>query len=241
VVHQEYASAVMSACRSWTLRVSPVSSWCWSISTATACTCRSSPCTWSPLYRCGARERPAAQTRTDQWARARKRAAEQVRDVAAELLDLYARRKRSKACNFRSTSRSYLAFANAFPFDETEDQGEAIRAVFERPRGRSADGPHRVRRRRVRQDRSSDARRVRGGRGGQTGRVARTHDTPGPAALTNFRDRFADWAVRVESLSRFGNSKETQTTIEGSKAERSTSSSQPTGCCTRTRASRISG
>src|SRR5262249_26479363 len=67
---------------------------------------------------------------TDQWARARKRAAEQVRDIAAELLDLYARRKAQQGLKLPLNEQDYQGFANAFPFDETEDQGEAIRAVL---------------------------------------------------------------------------------------------------------------
>ncbi|MEL4403169.1 hypothetical protein AAEJ42_23390, partial [Shewanella algae] len=67
---------------------------------------------------------------TDQWARARRRAAEQVRDVAAELLDLYARRKAQQGLTLPLQEQEYQAFANAFPFEETEDQAEAIRAVL---------------------------------------------------------------------------------------------------------------
>src|SRR6202008_4075540 len=57
---------------------------------------------------------------TDQWARARRRAAEQVRDVAAELLDLYARRKAQQGMKLPVNEQEYQKFADAFPFDETE-------------------------------------------------------------------------------------------------------------------------
>src|SRR5262249_24809730 len=66
---------------------------------------------------------------TDQWAKARKKAAEQVRDVAAELLDLYARRKAQRGLKLPLTEADYQTFANAFPFEETEDQAKAIKAV----------------------------------------------------------------------------------------------------------------
>src|SRR5262249_17746489 len=68
---------------------------------------------------------------TDQWARARKRAAEQIRDVAAELLDLYARRKAQQGLRLSFSESDYQSFANAFPFEETPDQAEAIRQVLE--------------------------------------------------------------------------------------------------------------
>ena len=67
---------------------------------------------------------------TDQWARARRRAAEQIRDVAAELLDLHARRKAQPGLALPLPELEYQAFASAFPFEETADQGQAIRQVL---------------------------------------------------------------------------------------------------------------
>ena len=152
---------------------------------------------------------------TDQWARARRRAAEQVRDVAAELLDLYARRKAQQGLKLPLSEQDYQAFANAFPFDETEDQGEAIRAVLQdmqsdRPMDRIVCGDVGFGKTEVAMRAAFAA--VEAGKQvavlAPTTLLAQQH-------LTNFRDRFADWAVRVEALSRFGNSKETQATIEG--------------------------
>src|SRR5437763_1147257 len=68
---------------------------------------------------------------TDQWARARKRAAEQIRDVAAELLDLNARRKAQPGLALAVSELDYQSFAHAFPFEETEDQAQAIEQVRE--------------------------------------------------------------------------------------------------------------
>src|SRR5262249_11703646 len=65
---------------------------------------------------------------TDQWAKARKRAAEQIRDVAAELLDLYARRKAQQGLKLPLAEQDYQAFANDLPFDEAQDQAEDIQA-----------------------------------------------------------------------------------------------------------------
>ena len=72
---------------------------------------------------------------TDQWARARRRAAEAVRDVAAELLDLHARRAAHQAAPLNAGELEYQTFANGFPFEETADQAEAIRQVLKDMQG----------------------------------------------------------------------------------------------------------
>src|SRR5262249_25878106 len=58
-------------------------------------------------------------------------AAEAVRDVAAELLDLHARRAAHQAKPLNTPELEYQAFANAFPFEETADQTEAIQQVLQ--------------------------------------------------------------------------------------------------------------
>jgi transcription-repair coupling factor (superfamily II helicase) len=152
---------------------------------------------------------------TDQWARARKRAAEQIRDVAAELLDLYARRKAQQGLRLPFNELDYQAFANAFPFEETEDQAQAIRAVLtdlrdDRPMDRIVCGDVGFGKTEVAMRAAFAA--VQGGKQvavlAPTTLLAHQH-------LANFRDRFADWPVRIEALSRFGNAKETQATLEG--------------------------
>src|SRR4029077_4925941 len=82
---------------------------------------------------------------TDHWARARRRAAEQIRDVGAALLDLYARRKAQQGLALAVSESDYQSFANAFPFEETEDQAQAIEQVLadlrsERPMDRIVCG-----------------------------------------------------------------------------------------------------
>ena len=67
---------------------------------------------------------------TEQWARAARRAAAAVRDVAAELLDLHARRAAHQAPALRAGELEYQTFANGFPFEETADQSEAIARVL---------------------------------------------------------------------------------------------------------------
>jgi transcription-repair coupling factor (superfamily II helicase) len=152
---------------------------------------------------------------TDQWARARKRAADQIRDVAAELLDLYARRKAQQGLRLPLNETDYQSFANAFPFEETQDQAQAISQVLddlqsERPMDRIVCGDVGFGKTEVAMRAAFAA--VEAGKQvavlAPTTLLAQQH-------LTNFRDRFADWAVRVEALSRFGNSKETQATLAG--------------------------
>jgi transcription-repair coupling factor (superfamily II helicase) len=155
---------------------------------------------------------------TDQWAKARKRAAEQIRDVAAELLDLYARRRAQQGLKISVPELEYQSFANAFPFEETDDQAEAIRQVLadlesSRPMDRIICGD-------VGFGKTEVAMRaafvtVQAGRQVAvlvpTTLLAQQH-------LTNFKDRFADWPVRIESLSRFGTGRETLATLAAIEA-----------------------
>ena len=142
------------------------------------------------------------------WERAKKRAAQKVRDVAAELLALYAQRAARPGTVFKYDRAMYEQFANAFPFEETPDQQRAIEAVIDDlATGKSMD------------------RVVCGDVGfGKTEvalRAAFVAATAGkqvallvPTTLLaqqhyqNFRDRFADWPIRVEVLSRFKSKKE---------------------------------
>ncbi len=151
---------------------------------------------------------------TDQWAKARRRAAEQIRDVAAELLDLYARRKAQRGLKLPLSDIDYQTFANAFPFEETEDQAQAIRQVLadlqsERPMDRIVCGDVGFGKTEV----AMRAAFVAAQAGKQVAVLAPT-TLLAQQHLANFRDRFAEWAVRVEALSRFGNARETQATIE---------------------------
>ncbi len=152
---------------------------------------------------------------TDQWARAKKRAAEQVRDIAAELLDLYARRKAQHAASLQLRQIEYQAFANAFPFEETPDQTDAIRKVVEdlartQAMDRIVCGDVGFGKTEVAMRAAFVA--VQAGRQVvvlvPTTLLAQQH-------LGNFRDRFADWPVRIEALSRFRTAKESDAVIEG--------------------------
>jgi transcription-repair coupling factor (superfamily II helicase) len=151
---------------------------------------------------------------TDQWAKARKRAAEQIRDVAAEMLDLYARRKARQGLKLELRDLEYQAFADAFPFEETEDQAEAIRQVLadlasDRPMDRIVCGDVGFGKTEVAMRAAFAA--VQAGKQVAvlvpTTLLAEQH-------ASNFRDRFADWPVRIESLSRFRSGKEAAAVVE---------------------------
>jgi transcription-repair coupling factor (superfamily II helicase) len=75
----------------------------------------------APLHRLG----------SGQWEKAKRRAAEQVRDTAAELLNIYARRAAREGHPFRYSPQDYETFAQDFGFEETADQNAAIHAVIQ--------------------------------------------------------------------------------------------------------------
>ena len=145
---------------------------------------------------------------TSQWEKARKRAAEKARDVAAELLDLYARRAANKKTPMAMPDEHYAAFAAAFPFETTPDQQDAIDAVIkdmlsEHPMDRLVCGDVGFGKTEVAMRAAFLA--VHSGKQVMvlvpTTLLAQQH-------YENFKDRFADWPVRVEVLSRFRSKKE---------------------------------
>jgi transcription-repair coupling factor (superfamily II helicase) len=114
-------------------------------------------------------EAPLHKLGSGQWEKARRKAAEQVRDTAAELLNLYARRAAREGHAHRFSAHDYEAFAASFGFEETPDQRAAIHAVIQDMISPQADGPPGLRRRRLRQDRGRAARRLRRGARRQAG------------------------------------------------------------------------
>lgn len=116
------------------------------------------------------------------WVKARRKAAEKVRDVAAELLDVYAMRAARHGFAFKHDREAYRQFAASFPFEETEDQLNAINAVLsDMCQAKSMD--RLVRRRGLWQDRSGDAGGVCGRARRQAGGRAGAHHPARPAAL----------------------------------------------------------
>jgi len=148
-----------------------------------------------------------------QWERIRKKAAQQVRDVAAELLDIYARRAAREGHAFTLDEADYRAFCAGFPFEETADQASAIEAVVDdmragRPMDRVVCGDVGFGKTEVAMRAAFVA--VLGGRQVSvlvpTTLLAQQHEQ-------NFRDRFADWPVRIEALSRFRSAREQKTIL----------------------------
>ncbi|VAW72763.1 Transcription-repair coupling factor, partial [hydrothermal vent metagenome] len=152
----------------------------------------------APLHRLG----------SDQWEKARKRAAQRVRDVAAELLDIYARRAARQGYTFPFDADEYRAFASTFPFEETPDQATTIEAVIAdmtgpQPMDRVVCGDVGFGKTEV----AMRAAFVAAQAGRQvtvlvpTTLLAQQH-------YQNFADRFADWPIRVDVLSRFRSKKQ---------------------------------
>ena len=152
----------------------------------------------APLHRLGGK----------QWEKARKKAAQQVRDVAAELLDLYARRLAREGFAFPLDERLYAEFVSDFPFEETADQQRAIDAVIgdltsPMPMDRVVCGDVGFGKTEVALRAAFVA--VQAGRQVAllvpTTLLAQQH-------FATFSDRLADWPVRVELLSRFRSGKQ---------------------------------
>lgn len=149
------------------------------------------------------------------WEKAKKKAAEQVRDTAAELLHLYALRQSRPGFAFKVSASDYEAFAEGFAFEETPDQASAIRAVLEdmtsgRPMDRLVCGDVGFGKTEVALRAAFMA--VMGGK--QVAVLCPTTLLAEQHAQT-FKDRFAPWPVRVAELSRFRTGKETTRTLEG--------------------------
>jgi transcription-repair coupling factor (superfamily II helicase) len=151
---------------------------------------------------------------SDQWQKARKKAAERVRDVAAELLDIYARRAARQGYAAEVDQDEYLAFASAFPFEETPDQAQTIEAVLDdmrsqRPMDRVVCGDVGFGKTEVAMRAAFIA--VQSGRQVAvlvpTTLLAQQH-------YQNFSDRFADWPVRIDVLSRFRSKKQQDSVVE---------------------------
>ncbi|TWX73491.1 transcription-repair coupling factor [Colwellia sp. C1TZA3] len=144
----------------------------------------------------------------DTWSKAKQKAAEKVRDVAAELLDIYAKRASNHGYSFKQNKDDYRAFTDSFGFEETFDQAQAINAVISDMLSPKAMD-----------------RLVCGDVGfGKTEVAMRAafiavNDGKQVAILVpttllaqqhheNFRDRFANWPINIEVLSRFRTAKE---------------------------------
>ena len=149
------------------------------------------------------------------WEKAKKKAAQQARDTAAELLNIYAQRAARVGHAFKIDWSDYEAFAEGFGFEETPDQSAAIQAVIQdlvaaKPMDRLVCGDVGFGKTEVALRAAFVA--LMGGR-----QVALLVPT---TLLTEqhyntFKDRFAPWAIRIEELSRFRSPKEIKATLVG--------------------------
>lgn len=154
----------------------------------------------APLHRLG----------SDNWRKAKEKAAKEVRDVAAELLDIYARRDARVGFAFPYNKEEYQRFADTFPFEETPDQEATIHAVrndmlSHKPMDRLVCGDVGFGKTEVAMRAAFIATQA----GKQvailvpTTLLAQQH-------YENFVDRFVDWPVNVEAISRFKSAKDTK-------------------------------
>jgi len=162
----------------------------------------------APLHRLG----------SDQWAKAKKRAIDRIRDVAAELLDVYARRAARPGHRFRWPEQEYRAFEAGFPFELTDDQDRTIKEVLDdlssdQPMDRVVCGDVGFGKTEVALRASFAA--VHGGK--QVAILVPTTLLAQQHGQT-FSDRFADWPVRVEVLSRFCSARQAKDIVAGMRS-----------------------
>jgi len=162
----------------------------------------------APLHRLG----------SGQWDKARRKAAEQVRDAAAELLNLYARRAAREGHAHRYSAHDYEAFASSFGFEETPDQRAAIHAVIQdmvspQPMDRLVCGDVGFGKTEVALRAAFIA--VIGGKQvailAPTTLLAEQH-------YQTLVDRFGRWPVRIAEMSRFRSAKEVKQALDGLEA-----------------------
>ncbi|MFV2056522.1 MAG: transcription-repair coupling factor [Thiohalomonadales bacterium] len=143
-----------------------------------------------------------------QWEKSKRKARERILDVAVELLDIYARREAKQGHSYQIDAEQYQVFSASFPFEETPDQRDAIESVVNdmqgtKPMDRLICGDVGFGKTEVAmratfiaiQDGKQVAMLV------PTTLLAQQH-------YETFIDRFADWPVRVEAMSRFKSKKE---------------------------------
>ncbi|CAM3364821.1 transcription-repair coupling factor [Polaromonas hydrogenivorans] len=160
-------------------------------------------------------EAPLHKLGSGQWEKARRKAAEQIRDSAAELLNIYARRAAREGHAFRYSPGDYEVFANDFGFDETPDQSAAIHAVIQdmispRPMDRLVCGDVGFGKTEVALRAAFIA--ITGGK--QVALLAPT-TLLAEQHYQTLVDRFAKWPVRVAEMSRFRSGKEITAAIKG--------------------------
>ena len=158
----------------------------------------------APLHRLG----------TDQWQRAKKKAAEKAYDVATELLEIHAKRAAKKGFEFTLNQDEYSSFCSGFPFEETPDQALAIESVLKdmqapTPMDRVICGD-------VGFGKTEVAMRATFMCCQSSKQVIVLVPTTLLAQqhVNNFKDRFADWPFKIASLTRFDSKSDQNKTIK---------------------------
>jgi transcription-repair coupling factor (superfamily II helicase) len=150
-----------------------------------------------------------------QWEKAKRKAAEQVRDTAAELLNLYAQRALRKGHAFGVKQHDYEAFSESFPFEETPDQAAAINATLDdlkagKPMDRLVCGDVGFGKTEV----ALRAAFIAVADGKQVAVLVPT-TLLAEQHFNTFSDRFADWPVKIAELSRFRSAQEQSEALKG--------------------------
>jgi transcription-repair coupling factor (superfamily II helicase) len=160
-------------------------------------------------------EAPLHKLGSGQWDKAKRRAAEQVRDSAAELLNIYARRAAREGHAFRYSPSDYETFSNDFGFEETPDQKAAIHAVIQdmispRPMDRLVCGD-------VGFGKTEVALRAAfiGITGGKQVALLAPTTLLAEQHYQTLVDRFSKWPVKVAEISRFRSTKEVNLALKG--------------------------
>lgn len=151
----------------------------------------------------------------ERWQKTKRKAAEKIKDSAAELLDIYARREAQTGVGFTIDAANYQQFCRGFGFEETDDQSAAIAKVIDdmrqpQPMDRLVCGDVGFGKTEV----ALRAAFIAVDNGYQvavlvpTTLLAQQH-------FATCQDRFADWPINVAVLSRFNSSAKTQEVVAG--------------------------
>ncbi len=161
----------------------------------------------APMHKLGA----------EAWQKIKRKAAQKANDIAAEILDLHARRAAKEGMAYHINMEEYASFASAFPFEETEDQQKAIDDVL-------TDLASPIAMDRVvcgdvgfgKTEVAMRAAFVAANAGKQVAVLVPT-TLLSQQHYQNFKDRFADWPLKIENLSRFNSKKQQETVLAGLK------------------------
>ena len=158
----------------------------------------------APLHRLG----------SDHWQKVRKKAQQKIHDIAVELLEIHARREALQGFAHSLSLDEYQQFASTFPFEETPDQENAIKAVIDdmqspRPMDRIVCGDVGFGKTEV----SMRAAFIAANSGKQVAMLVPT-TLLAQQHYQNFLDRFADWPIRIASLTRFTHKKQLDETLQ---------------------------